>query len=172
MGVHESLEAIPVDMLINLTALLDDAKCYDLVRKTRWPQGLRCPKCASTDAVRNGHDETQPARQRYLCHGCKARFDDLSDTVLAGHHQPLKTWILCLYLMGLNLSNRQIAQELNLHESDAQEMTTHLRTGIAAKAEPAVLSGEVEIDEVYVVAGHKGNPAAVQKKAAKGGATG
>ena len=34
------------------------------------------------------------------------------------------------------------------------------------------LDGEVEADEVYVVAGHKGNPAAVQKKAAQGGADG
>jgi hypothetical protein len=28
--------------------------------------------------------------------------------VLAGHHQPLRVWVLCLYFMGLNLSNRQI----------------------------------------------------------------
>jgi hypothetical protein len=48
----------------------------------------------------------------------------------------------------------------------------HLRQGLAAKAPPVVLSGEVEIDEVYVVAGHKGNPAAVQKKAARDDATG
>ena len=41
-----------------------------------------------------------------------ARFDDLTGTVLAGHHQPLRVWVLCLYFMGLNLSNRQIAQEL------------------------------------------------------------
>jgi hypothetical protein len=73
--------------------------------------------------------------------------------------------------MGLNLSNRQIAHELNLNESDVQDMTTHLREGLAAKAPPVVLSGEVEIDEVYVVAGHKGNPAAVKKKAARGDAT-
>jgi hypothetical protein len=25
--------------------------------------------------------------------------------VLAGHHQPLRVWVLCLYFMGLNLSN-------------------------------------------------------------------
>ncbi len=48
----------------------------------------------------------------------------------------------------------------------------HLRQGLAAKAPEAVLSGEVEIDEVYVVAGHKGNPAAGEKEAARGDATG
>ncbi len=34
--------------------------------------------------------------------------------MLAGHHQPLRVWVLCLYFMGLNLSNRQIAGELGL----------------------------------------------------------
>ena len=32
----------------------------------------------------------------------------------AGHHQPLRVWILRLYFMGLNLSNSQIAKELEL----------------------------------------------------------
>ena len=79
--------------------------------------------------------------------------------------------LLCLYFMGLNLSNRQIAQDLSLNENDVQEMTTQLREGLAAKTPPVVLSGEVEIDEVYVAAGHKGNPAAVEKKAARADAT-
>ena len=86
--------------------------------------------------------------------------------MLAGHHQPLRVWVLCLYFMGLNLSNRQIAQELDLAVSDAQAMTEALRRGLTAKLPPVILRGEVEIDEVYVVAGHKGNPAAVAKKAA------
>ena len=87
--------------------------------------------------------------------------------MLAGHHQPLRVWVLCLYFMGLNLSNRQIAQELALDGSDAQAMAEQLRRGLVAKAPPVRLEGEVEIDEVYVVAGHKGNPAAVQKKVAR-----
>ena len=83
--------------------------------------------------MRNGHDDTQKLSQRYVCRDCQIRFDDLSDTVLAGHRQPLKVWILCLYFMGLSLSNRQVAQELSLNESDVQEMTTHLRQGLATK---------------------------------------
>jgi hypothetical protein len=46
-------------------------------------------------------------------------------------------WILCLYLMGLNLSNLQIAQELNLNKDDVQAMTTQLRTGIVKKNRPS-----------------------------------
>ena len=44
-------------------------------------------------------------------------------------------------------------------------MTEQLRRGLAAKTPAVELTGEVEIDEVYVVAGHKGQPAAVAKRA-------
>jgi transposase-like protein len=147
--------------LVNLASLIDDAKCFALVRQQRWPEGVRGPGCGSGAVVRHGRDDTQPHRQRYRCKTCAGRFDDLTGTPLAGHHQPLRVWVLCLDLMGLNLSNRQIAQELGLSGSDVQVMTEQLRRGLVTKAPAAKLEGEVEIDEVYVVAGHKGQPAAV-----------
>ena len=51
-------------------------------------------------------------------------------------------------------------------------MTEHLRWGLIAKAPAVTLEGEVEIDEVYVVAGHKGQPAAVAKRGARADAAG
>ena len=46
-------------------------------------------------------------------------------------------------------------------------MTTQLRAGIIAGKPEVMLSGEVECDEVYVTAGHKGNPEAVKKKSSR-----
>jgi hypothetical protein len=73
--------------------------------------------------------------------------------------------------MGVNLSNRQIAHELGLCESDVQAMTEVLRHAIVVKTPDVVLSGDVEVDqvvEVDVVAGHKGNPEAVRAKEREG----
>src|ERR671927_217333 len=151
---------MPSPTLVNLSSLIDDAKCFELVRQHRWPEGVRCPRCGEARVARDGRDDTQPDRRRYRCAACGARFDDLTGTVLAGHHRPLRVWVLCLYFMGLNLSNRQIAEEPDLAGTDVQAMTEALRQGLTAKLPPVVLRGEVEIDEVYVVAGHKGNPAA------------
>ncbi len=158
-------------LLVKIDNLIDDAKCFDTVRNIRWPKGIRCPKCSSAEVVRYGRDQTQPARQRYHCKGCNVYFDDLTGTIFEGHHQPLRIWILCLYLMGLNLSNLQIAAELDLNKDDVQNMTRALRSGVNAKKPPVQLSGEVECDEVYIVAGHKGHPEAVKKKGAKGDET-
>ncbi len=155
--------------LVNLSALIDDAKCFALVRQHRWPDGVWCPTCGSGTVVRDGCDDTQPHRQRYRCKTCAGRFDDLTGTVLAGHHQPLRVWVLCLYFMGLNLSNRQIGEELGLSGSNVQVMTEQLRCGLVAKVPPVRLEGEVEIDEIYVAAGHKGQPAAVAKRGGSDG---
>src|SRR5678815_5183028 len=54
--------------------------------------------------------------------------------MFAGHHQPLKVRILCLYFMGLHLSHAQIANELDVHRSDVRLMTTQRREGIVKKA--------------------------------------
>ena len=159
-------------MILNILNLIDDVKCFETVRQMRWPDGVTCPHCASPRVTKQGHDETQPARRKYECTACHRRFDDLTGTIFAGHHQPLRTWITCLYLMGLNLSNEQIAQELDLNSDDAQKMTSQLREGIVERTPEVTLSGEVECDEVYVTAGHKGHPEAVKKKDAGGGGAG
>ena len=66
--------------------------------------------------------------------------------------------------MGLNLSNCQIAKELGLNEDDAHTMATHLREGLVAKVPDFVLDGEVEADEVYVIAGTKETPRPSKKR--------
>ena len=147
-------------MTIAIHRLIDDAKCYAMVRELRWPDGVCCPHCEGRQVVKNGHDTTEPCRQRYRCNDCERCFDDLTETVFAGHHQPLRIWMLCSYFMGLNLSNQQIASELELSVTQAHRMTMQLRQGIVDRQPPITLEGEVECDEVYVVAGHK----AIQKR--------
>jgi transposase-like protein len=121
---------------VNIKNLIDDSQCYHTVRELRWPDGIQCPSCGSKHVIKRGFDDTELARQRYECTACHTRFDDVTDTIFAGHHQPLKVWVLCLYFMGLNLSNEQIAQELAVNDSDVQQMTTQLREGIVKKSPP------------------------------------
>ena len=82
-------------IMVNIQDLFDDAKCFQTIRDMRWPDGVACPSCGSTSVVKNGRDDTQPDRQRYECKGCRRRFDDLTGTVFAGHHLPLRAWIAC-----------------------------------------------------------------------------
>lgn len=158
--------------MLKILSIIDDEKCYEEVRKLRWPNGVTCPCCGSAEIVKNGFHETNQYRQRYSWKNCNKRFDDLTETVFEGHRQPLKVWIIALYFMGLNLSNKQISDELDLCDSDVQVMTSVLRSGVVERKPEPKLSGKVEFDEVYVVAGHKGNSVAVKKKNEKHGKEG
>ena len=115
--------------------MLDEEKVYATVRELRWREGqISCPHCGAGEVIKNGHHDTQKARQRYICRGsCGKQFDELTGTVFEGHHQPLEVWVLCLYLMGLNLSNQQIGRELGLDKDDVQNMTQQLREGVVSK---------------------------------------
>ena len=112
--------------IITIKQLVSEAQCYATIRQLRWVDGVTCPHCDSGDTIRRGYDSPQRLCQRYQCKACGKRFDDLTGTVLSGHHQPLyplghkSVWVLCLYFMELNLSNRQIAQELDLNKDDVQ----------------------------------------------------
>jgi transposase-like protein len=154
--------------LFDIRRIISEDLCYQVVREMRWPDGTICPHCDATHTIKYGKDDKHTARQNYLCKSCNRYFDDLTNTIFAGRHQPLSVWILCLYFMGLNLSNNQISQELNLNKDDTQAMTDQLRGGVVIKKPEPLLSNEVECDEVYVVAGHKGNQEAVRKKQRKG----
>lgn len=156
-----------LDIVPKIHQLIDNEECFRTVRKMRWPNEVHCVSCNSADVIKHGLDETQRYRQKYRCKNCGVYFDDLTGTIFAGSHHPLRIWILCLYFMGLNLSNLQISKELDLNKDDAHRMCTLLREGIVSKKPEVKLDGEVECDEVYVIAGHKGNPDSVEKKTEK-----
>ena len=150
-----------------ISELISNATCFEMIRENRWPDGVvHCPHCDSDHVKKNGHDTVQTECQHYQCKHCDRYFDDLTNTVFAGHHQPLKVWVSCLYLMGLNVSNSQISKELDLSPGDVHEMTTLLRTTVVKRKPDITLEGEVEFDEVYIVAGHKGHPEALKKSVA------
>lgn len=150
--------------MIVLVDLFDKEKCYVKLREARWPNGVTCPCCNGSCCIKRGKHSHHSSRQCYFCKRCFFRFDDLTGTVFAGRHQSIDVWIACFYLMCLNISNSQIAKELNLNKDDVFNMTRDIRSAIFSSTPDMILSGEVEFDELYLVAGHKGNPDAVSKK--------
>ena len=143
---------------LNIKNLIDEKACYEAVKQSRWPYGVHCPHCSSNKINKRGKNDRQQECCRYTCKNCGKRFDDLTMTIFAGRHQPLSVWFIYIFLMALNVTNRQIAKELGLNESDSQAMAERLRERVTRNRPTVRMSGVVEFDEVYIVAGHKGKP--------------
>jgi hypothetical protein len=85
--------------MINIQALIDDAKCFETVRALRWPDGVRCPGCGSAGVPKDGHDDTQPQRQR-LCQWTRTLTKLLNpnsyepEALSAGRFLPRPPWFL------------------------------------------------------------------------------
>lgn len=140
---------------LQLHKILDVSVCWKILRSVHWSNGLICPTCASEKVVKNGKDSVHIHHQHYHCKTCGVYFDYLTNTIFSGIQQPVHHWITALYLMNLNCSNLQISNELEIAEDTAWSMCTAIREGVVKKT-AVLLSGEVEADECYVVAGHKG----------------
>jgi transposase-like protein len=63
-------------MLLNIRRLMDDAKCYEVVRELCWQDGVKCPACDSGQINKRGFHDHQAYCQRYSCQECGRRFDD------------------------------------------------------------------------------------------------
>lgn len=57
--------------------------CLRLLRRHRWPDGVRCPRCDSAETIKKGASKKDA--QRYRCRDCERMFNDLSGTLFAEH---------------------------------------------------------------------------------------
>jgi transposase-like protein len=151
-------------MMINIANIIDPQKCYEEIRKVRWKDGVICLNCESNEVKKSGFNFQNKHQQHYKCKVCKKKFDDLTETVFSKHNLSAPKMVIFLYFLGLNLSNNQIAKELNLKQSTAQNIATTLRGKILENKPKAKIEDKAEIDEVYVISGHKGNSDAVKAK--------
>ena len=38
--------------MVNIQALIDDAKCFETIRGMHWPDGVRCPRCDGAEVTK------------------------------------------------------------------------------------------------------------------------
>jgi transposase-like protein len=145
-------------MLIQLHKILDVAQCYDILRTTRWQDGVSCPTCESKEVVKNGKDPIQKECQHYKCKSCGTYFDDVTDTIFSGSHQGIHQWITVLYLMNLNVSMLQIASELDVTQETAQSMCATIREGAVKKSLILSLAERLKLTSVMSLQDTKDNP--------------
>lgn len=137
--------------------LMDEAECYEQLRRLRWPDGqVRCPYCGGHNISKRWHYTRSPYCWRYECADCQISFNDKTGTIFEHTKLPLRAWFLGFYLAQLGKSTATIARELPCDYHTAHRIAWLVREAVVRIEAGRVLRGTIEVDEIYVTAGHKG----------------
>ncbi len=146
--------------------IIDEAECYEQLRRLRWPDGqVRCPYCGGQCITKSWPYFRQPACRRYECGACRVSFNDKTATIFEETKLPLAAWFLGFYLAQLGQSTATIAREVPCAYRTAQRMVWLVRAEVVRLEGGRLLQGTVEVDEIYVTAGHKGQAQGGGRKA-------
>lgn len=91
-----------------------ESRCVELLRKTRWPGGVSCPRCKTILVITVGHMRTFPEHKRYYCSACGYTFSDTSMTVFHSSRLPLSKWFDAIVLRAKGASAMDIKNRLHV----------------------------------------------------------
>ena len=130
----------------------DEKRCIELFRHVRWGSGVYCPSCKSFSVQKRG---IEGKTRRYSCNTCGNNFSDFTGTIFAHKRLPLGEMFYILVNMDKK-SVKRLSEELNRARSTVHLLVREFRENLTSKVSDPILSGEIEIDEMYIHAGSKG----------------
>ena len=124
----------------------DDAACLDYLEWLRWPDGIRCPRCAGRDGWRLGNG-------RWECAVCGRQTSVTAGTIFHRTRTPLRLWFAAAWQMtsqkhGVSALGVQRSLGLGSYQT-AWAMLHRYRVAMVRPGRER-LSGHVEVDEAYV----------------------
>jgi transposase-like protein len=141
----------------HLHQLFNVDTCDMYIHTLRWQdRPLHCPRCHSHDVDPWGSYHYRPGLKRYWCNGYRRTFNDLTNTLLSQSRRSLAHWILATFLLCLTCSSRRIAREVGVHVRTSYRWCWWLRNTAISYEIDRQLEGTVEADELYHIAGNKG----------------
>ena len=134
----------------SLIALVDyfntEDKCKQAIAQQRWGDGEAvCPYC--------GHTHTYSCTDgRYSCPNCHKKFSVTVGTIFENTKLSLRKWFMAMYLVSSTkkgVSSHQLSRDLAITQKTAWFILHKIR-GLYGITDETVLTGEVEMDEMYL----------------------
>jgi len=127
----------------------EEATAEEWLVKTRWPNGIHCPKCGSLN-VQTGASHKMPFRCRER--QCRKRFSVKSGTVLQASNLGCRTWGIALHLALTSLksvSSMKLHRDLEITQKSAWHLAHRIRKALTEGSSSAS-AGPAEADETGV----------------------
>jgi transposase len=138
----------------------DDDACLTYLWRSRYSQDgehAHCPRCDRERTFHRYH--TAQARQSWTCTACGLHVHPTAGTIFHKSSTSLKLWFYALYLITstrCGISAKQLERELGVTYKTAWRMFNVIRNSLMAE-DGITLSGEVEMDETYLVHRRRAN---------------
>ena len=136
--------------LVELSRMFpDDATAERWFAEQRWPEGLHCPHCGSTNVQSGAKHKTMPYRCREK--ECAKRFSVRTKTPMESSKLGFQVWAVALYQVTTNLkgvSSMKLHRDLGITQRSAWFLAHRLRE--SWKENGAMYTGPVEVDETYI----------------------
>ena len=113
---------------------------------SRWPDGVRCPKCDSDNVQERPTRKPQPFR----CRACRKDFSVRTGSVMHASKLPLRVWALALHALATDIkgtSSLKLHRKLGITQKAAWHLAHRIRETWEDKHH--LFDGPVEADETY-----------------------
>lgn len=138
-----------------------NADCLNYYQSIRFEDGIFCPHCDG----RKFYFLKKSFQYRCGNKDCRKSFNVLTGTVFENTKIELRTWFAAMYLITTSkkgTSSLQVANQLGISKKTSWYLLSRIRT-MLGNNEPALLEGEVQVDET-AIGGKDGNRHASKKK--------
>ena len=124
----------------------DNAACLAYLERLRWPEGFICPACGQPGGWRT-------AKARWMCRACGRQSSVTAGTIFHQIRTPLSTWFAAIWFItsqknGMSAQGLQRVLGFGSYET-AWAWLQKLRRAMV-RPERELLSGVVELDEVFI----------------------
>ncbi|QNK79463.1 IS1595 family transposase [Nakamurella sp. PAMC28650] len=124
----------------------DDSSCLAYLERLRWPQGFVCPVCGAPGGWRT-------AKAKWMCTRCGRQTSVTAGTIFHRLRTPLSTWFAAIWFItsqknGMSAQGLQRVLGFGSYET-AWAWLQKLRRAMV-RPERELLSGVVELDEVFI----------------------
>ena len=120
----------------------------------RWPDGMACPRCGST----NVQEKTTHATMPHRCRDCRKFFSAKTGMAMECSKLGYQIWAITIYLWTTNLkgvSSMHLHRDLDVTQRTAWFLLHRIRHSMTPE-QAELFEGTVEVDETYV-GGKEGN---------------
>jgi transposase len=132
----------------------DDATCLEWLWRTRYSTDGEHAHCEKCDDVRTfARYATKQQRQSWTCTGCGHHVHPTAGTIFHKSSTSLHLWFYAMYLMTstrCGISAKQLERELGVTYKTAWRIFHLIRNELMVETDPQPLTGQVEIDEMFV----------------------